>query len=159
MPALLLRSLSTYVVSSLLSTISTRSKNQPALAWLLSCRILSFFRTPRSTAVMSKKSSWVTREQARRQGVKKCHRSTAGGSWEPHHLFIWSLFNPRGSLDPTFVWQAQGYPVNSIIDNDLGRVEHKRLDKSHVSLYHLDCVQFRGISGSWTADVVDWPAV
>lgn len=61
----------TYVVSSLLSTISTLSRNQPALAWLLSCRILSFFRTPRSTAVMLKTSSWVTREQR----VKKCHRS------------------------------------------------------------------------------------
>ncbi len=47
----------TYVVSSFSSTISTRSKNQPALAWLLSWRILSFFSIPRSTAVMLKMSS------------------------------------------------------------------------------------------------------
>lgn len=64
----------TYVVSSLLSTISTLSKNQPALAWLLSWRILSFFRVPRSTAEMSKTSSYVARQQARWQRVKKCHR-------------------------------------------------------------------------------------
>ena len=46
------------MVSSLLSMISTLSKNQPALAWLLSCRILSFFRGPRSTAEILKTSSW-----------------------------------------------------------------------------------------------------
>lgn len=59
----------TYVVSSLLSTISSLSKNQPGLAWLLSCRILSFFRTPRSTAVMLKMSSWVERQAAKGQDM------------------------------------------------------------------------------------------
>ena len=66
-----LKIIMTYVVSSLLSTISTLSKNQPALAWLLSWRILSFFRTPRSTAVMSKMSSWVTMHKTKTKG----HRS------------------------------------------------------------------------------------
>lgn len=71
MPELRVMSLNvfvTYVVSSFSSTISTLSKNQPALAWLLSCRILSFFRMPRSTAEMLKMSSWVTHVQSSGKG-------------------------------------------------------------------------------------------
>ena len=47
----------THMVSSLPSTISTRSKNHDDWACELSCRILSFFNVPRSTAEMEKMSS------------------------------------------------------------------------------------------------------
>lgn len=79
----------TYMVSSLLSTISTLSKNQPALAWLLSCRILSFFRIPRSTAVMLKMSSWVTREQTGDKGS----RNVTGLGLAVHENLITYLFD------------------------------------------------------------------
>lgn len=106
----------TYVVSSLLSTISTLSKNQPALAWLLSCRILSFFRIPRSTAVMLKMSSWVT-----------CERGFRLAGPENLITYLFDLYLTCRALKIQHLLTTETYPGNSIVDNN--HVEHSRSNK------------------------------